>query len=91
MLRNKIAMSSDKTSKVKIFFATAYNRYGEGQEWKQERVLQYFSRDELLIGRNYWNFICGSENGFDIVIEQYQKSSIKIREAISNIKAAYHV
>lgn len=90
-MRNKIAMSSDKISKVRIFFATAYNRYGEGREWRQERVLQYFSRDELLIGRDYWNFICGSENGFDIVIKQYQKSSVKIREAISNIKAAYHV
>ena len=91
MLRNKIAMSSDKDHDVRIFFATAYNRYGEGHKWKQERVLQYFSREELLIGRNYWNFICKNDKGFEIVTDQYNKSAWKIREAISGIKAAYHV
>lgn len=91
MLRNKIAMSSDNCRRVKIFFATAYNRYGEGHEWKQERVLQYFSREELLIGRDYWNFICRNDKGFEIVTDQYNKSAWKIREAISGIKAAYYV
>lgn len=28
--------------KVKILFATAYNRYGEGKPWRQGRVLQFF-------------------------------------------------
>lgn len=93
MLRNKIAMSSgtDTNRKVKIFFATAYNRYGEGREWKQERVLQYFAREELLIGKDYWNFICKSDKGFELVIDQYNKSAWKIREAISRIKAEYYV
>lgn len=91
MLKNKIAMSSGKNCEVRVFFATAYNRYGEGREWKQERVLQYFSREELLIGRDYWNFICRSDKGFEIITDQYNKSAWKIREAISSIKAAYHV
>lgn len=25
------------------------------------------SKDELLIGKDYWNFICNDEYGFDII------------------------
>ena len=42
---------------IKIFFATAYNRYGEGKPWKQGRVLQFFAEDELLISSKFWNLI----------------------------------
>lgn len=38
---------------VKILFATAYNRYGEGKPWTQGRVLQFFSKDELCISRDF--------------------------------------
>lgn len=41
------------TSKVTIFFATAYNRYGENKPWRQERVKQFFGNDELLIGKDF--------------------------------------
>ena len=40
---------------VKILFATAYNRYGEGMPWTQGRVLQFFAKDELCISRDFWN------------------------------------
>jgi hypothetical protein len=29
-------------TEIKIFFATAYNRYGENEPWRQERVRQFF-------------------------------------------------
>lgn len=74
---------------VKIYLATAYNKYGEGNEWKQGRVQQYFSQDELLIGRDYWNFVCDSEDGFDIVFEQYQKSAGYIKNVLKLIKEMY--
>ena len=70
-------------------FATAYNKFGEGNEWKQSQVRQYFDERELLIGREYWNFVCNDEHGFDIVFEQYRKSANYIKEAIQNIKALY--
>ena len=35
-------------SPIRIYFATAYNRFGEGKPWRQERVRQFFSEDELL-------------------------------------------
>ena len=45
----------DKT-KIKVFFATAYNRFGEGKPWRQERVRQFFADDELLIGKRFLGF-----------------------------------
>lgn len=91
MLKNKISISKENDCKIKLFFATAYNKYGEGNTWRQERVLQYFARDELLIGRDYWNFICRDDNGFNVVMDQYRKSVVKIQTAINNIKDAYNV
>lgn len=75
--------------KVKIFLATAYNKYGEGNPWKQERVRQYFSNEELLIGRDYWNFVCDDSSGFDIVMEQYKQSTRHIKQALERIKNLY--
>ena len=75
--------------KIKIYFGTAYNKYGENTEWKQERVKQFFAEDELLIGKNYWNFVCDDADGFDIVFEQYKKSSEYIKAALERIKILY--
>lgn len=86
LLKNKLDAVD---ARIKVFFATAYNKYGEGQEWRQSQVRQYFDEDELLIGKDYWNFVCDDENGFGIVFEQYKKSSEYIKEAISNIKSFY--
>jgi type II restriction endonuclease TdeIII len=74
---------------IKICFATAYNRYGEGKPWKQERVRQFFSEEELLIGCDFWNFICKSEDGYDIVLGAYQEKSENILEALESIKRTY--
>jgi len=74
---------------IKIFFATAYNRFGEGKPWRQQRVRQYFADDELLIGRDYWNFLCCSDEGYETVLAAYRSSAHLIREALSAIKEAY--
>ncbi|MBC8196396.1 MAG: TdeIII family type II restriction endonuclease [Candidatus Marinimicrobia bacterium] len=71
----------DKNAKIKCFFATAYNRYGEGKPWKQGRVKQFFSEEELLIGKDFWNFICKSDNGYDIIIDEYKKNADIIKNA----------
>lgn len=87
LLRNQL--KDDATAKIKIFFGTAYNKFGEGKTWKQERVKQFFAEDELLIGTEYWNFVCNDENGFKIVFDQYKKSADKIRMALTKIKGMY--
>lgn len=86
LLKNSI-LGSDET--IEIFFATAYNKFGEGNEWKQERVQQFFAKEELLIGKDYWNFCCNSKYGFDVVFDQYKKSADKLREAFDRIKNMY--
>lgn len=70
----KNALKDDKTAKIKIFFGTAYNKYGEGKYWKQERVRQFFADEELLIGKDYWNFVCDDDEGFDVVFRQIKSS-----------------
>lgn len=85
LLKNKVG----KDEKVEIYFATAYNKFGEGNAWNQERVKQFFAEDELLIGRDYWNFVCNDTNGFKIIFEQYQKSAEHIKKSLEEIKKCY--
>ena len=75
--------------RVKILFATAYNRYGEGRPWTQGRVRQFFCEEELCISRDFWNLIYKSEKGYDIVIDEYKKNAHFINEALDEIKDAY--
>ena len=74
---------------VKILFATAYNRYGEGKPWTQGRVRQFFCQEELCISRDFWNLVCKSDRGYDIVIDEYKMNAHYINEALDEIKDAY--
>ncbi len=87
LLKNQL--KDDSSAIIKIFFGTAYNKFGEGKPWKQERVKQFFAEDELLIGADYWNFVCDDKDGFDIVFEQYKISAEKIKDALKRIKEMY--
>lgn len=58
---------------IKICFATAYNRYGEGKPWTQGRVRQFFADEELLISSKFWNLVCKSERGYEIVLDELRK------------------
>lgn len=75
--------------RVKILFATAYNRYGEGKPWTQGRVRQFFCNEELCISRDFWNLVCKSDRGYNIVIDEYNKNAHYINEALDEIKKAY--
>jgi len=84
-----LANSLGKDATIKTHFATAYNRFGEDNEWKQGRVLQFFSKDELLIGRDFWNFVCKSEKGYELVLETYKENAQLITDALEEIKKTY--
>lgn len=86
LLKNKIDGTNEEIS---IFLGTAYNKFGEGNDWKQDRVKQYFSEEELLIGYEYWNFVCDDEDGFNIVFRQYKESCKYIIDALARIKSLY--
>lgn len=85
ILTNKLGTNKN----IHIFFATAYNRFGEDKEWKQERVRQFFAKEELLISKNFWNFICKSGEGYQTVISEYKKNAYLIVNALDNIKRKY--
>ena len=78
--------NTPEDQKILIYFATAYNKFGENNSWHQENVERFFSKDELLIGKDYWNFVCNDENGFDIVLDQYKISSQYIKDSLTRIR-----
>lgn len=84
-----LANTLGSEDKIKICFATAYNRYGEGKPWTQGRVHQFFADDELLISSAFWNMVCKSDRGYDIVLDEYKKNAPLIIEALAKIKKAY--
>jgi hypothetical protein len=84
-----LSNSLGKNANIKCHFATAYNRFGEDKEWKQTRVLQFFAKEELLIGKDFWNLVCCSNKGYGIVIDEYKKSAYLINDALENIKHEY--
>ena len=85
ILSNSLAQGTE----IKAYFATAYNRFGENSEWKQGRVLQFFSKDELLIGKDFWNFVCKSGDGYNLVLGEYKENAHLITEALESIKQTY--
>lgn len=87
ILKNSLRDRPDE--KIKIYFGTAYNKYGENSEWHQERVKQFFAEEELLIGKDYWNFVCNDQDGFSTVFAQYQESSAYVKNVLERIKALY--
>ena len=84
MLKNMVG-----TEKVVLKFATAYNKFGEGKPWRQHSIEKYFNKEELLIGKDYWNFVCNDEKGFDIIFDEYKKAAEYIKEAINRIRILY--
>ena len=72
-------------SVVRLYFATAYNKFGEDVVWQQGRVQQYFGLDELLIGRDFWNFICDSNEGNRMILDAYKKYAPSLKTALEGI------
>ncbi len=81
--------SLENNDTIKIYFATAYNKFGEGAPWRQERVQTFFAEEELLIGKDYWNFVCNDPEGYQVIYNQYQSSSEYMRSALERIKKQY--
>lgn len=73
---------------IRLYFATAYNMFGEEAIWNQERVRQFFSADELLIGNAFWNFVCDSNEGYKMVIDAYKRYAPLLKAALESIIAA---
>ncbi len=57
---------------VNLYFATLYNKNGEGKTWTG-LVKKYFSSELLLIGKEFWNLVLPSEISFDELGEIYNE------------------
>tara|TARA_B100001113_G_scaffold126309_1_gene103121 strand:+ start:3751 stop:4593 length:843 start_codon:yes stop_codon:yes gene_type:complete len=72
--------------KISIFFATAYNKdsLNHGSEnWKQASVRSFFAPDEFLIGRDFWNYICDDDKGWELITLAYKENSPYIKNALN--------
>ncbi|OGH35819.1 MAG: hypothetical protein A3B38_00335 [Candidatus Levybacteria bacterium RIFCSPLOWO2_01_FULL_36_13] len=83
ILRNSDEIKPSDT--VKIFFCTAYNKYGEDAKWTQERVRQFFCDSEIKVGRDFWNFFCNSPEGYEAVKSSYLKHAHFLKDALKEI------
>ena len=52
-------------------------------------MLQFFAEDELLISSAFWNLVCKSERGYEIVLDEYKKNAHLIIGALKRIKEVY--
>jgi hypothetical protein len=86
-----ILKNTNPSSNILLHFATAYNKFGEGNPWNQSSVETFFSRDELLIGTDFWNFVCDDSDGFDVVINSYVDNLNIIVDSLESIKEAYGI
>ena len=84
-----LSNSCEPDQKIDLHFATAYNRYGEGNDWVQQRVLQFFAKDELLISRDFWNFLTQDLDGFNIVQSEFKKQAHQISTVLDKLKSMY--
>lgn len=84
-----LSNSLDKQDRIEVRFATAYNKDGEGNQWKQTRVTQFFAQEELLIGKDFWNFITKREDGYEIILNSYKRNCHYINKALDDLKKLY--
>ena len=47
-------------------------------------VLQFFAKDELLISADFWNLVCKSENGYEIVLDELKKKNSYLLKSVFN-------
>jgi len=83
--REKIA---NETVTIKTYFATAYNKNSidAGKEkWIQGSVKTFFADEELLIGKDFWNFICDDKDGWSFIKEEYNIHSKMLKNSIEFI------
>lgn len=89
LMKNFIAKTGGK-DKVQIHLAAAYNSQGEGNKWKNDRVLRYFSRDEMLIGSKYWNLVCKNSDAYSVIQNAYKRNVELIAAARKKILEEYN-
>ena len=79
---------ADKKVKISVFFGTIYNKdsLNEGKEnWQQGSVKSFFANEELLIGKDFWNYICDSDEGWELIKKEYSSNSHLIEASLQKV------
>ena len=64
----KLFVSKKKNKPAKFFYATAYDAFGNKAGYEK----LCFSEDEMLIGEDFWNFICDDSMSQNYILRTYQ-------------------
>lgn len=84
-----LSNSTPRETSIQCKFATAYNKFGEGNEWRQSQVRQFFAEEELLIASDFWNFCLMNDKGHVWLLEAYKTVTPKIRRMLRRLKELY--
>ena len=74
---------------IRIYFATLYNKtniFSGAECWKSHSVTKNFTKEELLIGSDFWNYICEDDDAYNQIIKLYDKYCHCSQQAITDLK-----
>jgi len=63
----------------------SYEGNDEVHKCKKEIVWHFLKPDELLMNKDYWNFVCYDKDGYKVFFEQYKKSKATVFNELKNI------
>lgn len=71
---------------VKLYFATLYNKNGEGNKWTGY-IKKYLSEETMLIGKKFWEVVLPEDISFEELKEIYNEVSkeLKVSEIINKM------
>ena len=75
--------------KIKVFYYVLFKLMRLSQTINKNIKFKHLTHKCLLIGKDYWNFVCNDENGFDIVFDQYKTTSQYIKDSLTRIRNKY--
>ena len=67
----KLIISKKKQKPARFYFATAY---------KSGKGAYVFSKDELLLGADFWDFICDDKDSYSFILNFFRAQIKKYRE-----------
>ena len=73
----KLTVAKMKRQKTVFFYATAYKSFDEN-----EAGYKNFSKEELLIGKDFWEFICDDSASYEYILKTFRD---KFKEFIGEI------
>lgn len=79
----------NRTLNLEIYFATLYNKtelLDGAKNWKSSSVRKNFIKEELLIGSDFWNYICNNQEAYKNVVSLYIKHSHNVKDEIEKLK-----